>query len=70
MKASGKRYNVASEKKWTWEKPPVMCLYCPDRVTLKDSFRSEYGRGTWHVRCDPRRVRVVVEERQTGQDAA
>jgi hypothetical protein len=55
--------------KWAdWQTPPVICCVCDQRVTLKSGHRGFFnartneGR-TWHLRCDPDSVSVVVEKR-------
>jgi len=54
--SSGSEHGCAS-----WQVPPVICIHCGKRVTLKQAWRGDRHKGTWHVACDPIRVRVLVD---------
>lgn len=57
----GTKYNVGSQKSWAaWQKPPVICPGCGKRVTLKDSFRADFWKGTFHAACLPH-VRIMLD---------
>lgn len=53
-----------SEHKWAdWQRPPVLCVGCGKRVTLKQAFAGSERRGTYHAECAPYRVELTVSRR-------
>lgn len=61
----GTTYTEGSHSGWApWQPVPVMCIICGKRVTLKDSWMAEYGKGTWHARCGQHYTFVCVNPEQ------